>query len=152
MTEQSLERIEIEHTCTQLSIAYARHIDFREYDAFVELFAEDAHLNAGYPFDGKVVSDDDDDVGLCTNTRLTPLPRSSVTSGSAVTSSRFESVALRAGCERGFGREMSSIVQDLDLHEPFGHFEWGGSYWGFYSNAARAVRPPSPASAHPEWS
>ena len=49
MTEQSLERIELEHTCTQLSIAYARHIDFREYDAFVELFAEDAHLNAGYP-------------------------------------------------------------------------------------------------------
>ena len=50
---QALERIEIEHTCQQLSIAYARHVDFREYDAFVELFAEDAHLNAGHPFDGK---------------------------------------------------------------------------------------------------
>ena len=50
---QSLERIEIEHTCAQLSIAYARHIDFREYDAFVELFAEDGHLDAGFPFDGR---------------------------------------------------------------------------------------------------
>lgn len=35
----------IEYDCTKLSIAYARHVDFKEYDQFVELFAEDGELN-----------------------------------------------------------------------------------------------------------
>jgi hypothetical protein len=35
----------IEDECTKLSIAYARHVDFKEYDRFVQLFAEDGELN-----------------------------------------------------------------------------------------------------------
>ena len=50
---QALERIEIERACERLSIAYARHIDFKEYDQFAELFAEDGHLNAGTVRDGR---------------------------------------------------------------------------------------------------
>jgi hypothetical protein len=50
---QTLERIEIERACEQLSIAYARHVDFKEYDRFAELFTEDGHLNAGGPVDGR---------------------------------------------------------------------------------------------------
>ena len=42
-----LERLQIEHACARLSIAYANHVDARRYDAFVELFAEDAELDAG---------------------------------------------------------------------------------------------------------
>lgn len=43
----------IERECARLSIAYARAIDFRDYDTFVELFAEDAVLDAGGALDGK---------------------------------------------------------------------------------------------------
>lgn len=43
----------IERECARLSIAYARAIDFRDYDAFVELFVEDAVLDAGGAFEGK---------------------------------------------------------------------------------------------------
>ena len=50
---QALGRIEIERACEQLSIAYARHLDFKEYDAFAELFTEDGHLDAGGPVDGR---------------------------------------------------------------------------------------------------
>ena len=50
---QALERIEIERACEQLSVAYARHVDFKEYDRFAELFTEDGHLNAGGPVDGR---------------------------------------------------------------------------------------------------
>lgn len=39
--------------CERLSIAYARAIDFRDYDAFVELFTEDAVLEAGGLLEGK---------------------------------------------------------------------------------------------------
>ena len=42
MTET--ERDLIERACEKISIAYARHIDFREYDAFVDLFVEDGEL------------------------------------------------------------------------------------------------------------
>ena len=38
------ERDAIERACEKLSIAYARHIDFREYDAFADLFTEDGEL------------------------------------------------------------------------------------------------------------
>ena len=47
------DRDEIERDCQRLSIAYARAIDFRDYDAFVELFAEDAVLDAGALLEGK---------------------------------------------------------------------------------------------------
>ena len=50
---QTVERIEIERACERLSIAYARHIDFKEYDQFAELFAEDGHLSAGSVRDGR---------------------------------------------------------------------------------------------------
>jgi 3-phenylpropionate/cinnamic acid dioxygenase small subunit len=46
-------RTRIERACERLSIAYANHVDARRYDAFVELFADDAHLNAGGALDGK---------------------------------------------------------------------------------------------------
>jgi hypothetical protein len=42
MTEA--ERDLIERACEKLSIAYARHIDFREYEAFADLFTEDGVL------------------------------------------------------------------------------------------------------------
>jgi hypothetical protein len=38
---------EIERACEQLSIAYARSIDFRDYDLVPDLFAEDGILDAG---------------------------------------------------------------------------------------------------------
>ncbi|MSP42721.1 MAG: nuclear transport factor 2 family protein [Alphaproteobacteria bacterium] len=34
----------IERACEKISISYARHIDFFEYDAFVNLFTEDGEL------------------------------------------------------------------------------------------------------------
>jgi hypothetical protein len=44
----------IEHECEKLSIAYARHVDFREYEEFVRLFAEDGELNvSGQPIKGR---------------------------------------------------------------------------------------------------
>lgn len=47
------QRAQIERACERLSHAYSRHTDFREYDQFVELFAEDALLNAGGELVGK---------------------------------------------------------------------------------------------------
>ena len=44
---------DIKMACTELSIAYARHVDFGEYDRFVELFTEDAVLDAGFRLEGK---------------------------------------------------------------------------------------------------
>jgi hypothetical protein len=44
----------IREECTALSIAYARCVDFRDYDAFVELFAEDGELDVGRPLIGRV--------------------------------------------------------------------------------------------------
>jgi hypothetical protein len=42
--ENETRRI-IEDECTKLSIAYARHLDFKEYDQFVKIFVEDGELN-----------------------------------------------------------------------------------------------------------
>jgi hypothetical protein len=44
---------EIIAACTALSIAYARHVDFGEYDKFVELFTEDGRLDVGFPLEGR---------------------------------------------------------------------------------------------------
>lgn len=46
-------RGEIERACKRLSHAYSKHLDFREYEAFVELFAEDGILNTGVELNGK---------------------------------------------------------------------------------------------------
>jgi len=44
----------IERECEKLSVAYARHVDFGEYDKFVQLFAEDGELNVtGRPVKGR---------------------------------------------------------------------------------------------------
>ena len=51
--EQPFDADAIERACQRLSIAYARAIDFRDYDAFVELFTEDAVLEAGALLQGK---------------------------------------------------------------------------------------------------
>jgi 3-phenylpropionate/cinnamic acid dioxygenase small subunit len=48
-----LKRMIIERACEQLSVAYARAVDFRDYDAFVELFADDALLDLGMQIKGK---------------------------------------------------------------------------------------------------
>jgi ketosteroid isomerase-like protein len=47
------ETASIERACTALSIAYARAVDFRDYDAFVLLFTEDATLDVGRPLHGR---------------------------------------------------------------------------------------------------
>lgn len=51
MTEDDIARVE--RACTDLSIAYARAIDFRDYDAFVLLFTEDGVLDVGKPLHGR---------------------------------------------------------------------------------------------------
>ncbi len=48
-----LKRMIIERACEQLSVAYARAVDFRDYDTFVELFADDAVLDLGMRLEGK---------------------------------------------------------------------------------------------------
>jgi ketosteroid isomerase-like protein len=48
-----LKRMIIERACEQLSVAYARTVDFRDYDAFVELFEDDAVLDLGMRLQGK---------------------------------------------------------------------------------------------------
>lgn len=54
-TEDQQARLwqDIRAECTELSIAYARCVDFRDYEAFVELFAEDGELDTGVPLIGK---------------------------------------------------------------------------------------------------
>jgi hypothetical protein len=47
------ERRNIEFECEALSITYARSIDFRDYDAFADLFADDGVLDTGKPLEGK---------------------------------------------------------------------------------------------------
>ena len=44
---------DIKEECTALSIAYARCVDFRDYDAFIELFTEDGELDAGRSMIGR---------------------------------------------------------------------------------------------------
>lgn len=48
-----LERLEIERSCEELSVAYARHVDFGEYKSVANLFAEDGLLDAGGPLNGR---------------------------------------------------------------------------------------------------
>jgi ketosteroid isomerase-like protein len=48
-----LKRMIIERACEQLSLAYARAVDFRDYNTFVELFADDAVLDLGMRLEGK---------------------------------------------------------------------------------------------------
>jgi len=48
-----LKRMIIERACEKLSVAYARAVDFRDYDTFVELFADDARLELGMRLEGK---------------------------------------------------------------------------------------------------
>jgi hypothetical protein len=48
-----LKRMIIERACEQLSVAYARAVDFRDFDTFVELFADDACLELGMRLEGK---------------------------------------------------------------------------------------------------
>lgn len=43
----------IEHACEKLSIAYARAVDFRDYDQFANLFAEHGVLDVGRPMAGR---------------------------------------------------------------------------------------------------
>lgn len=43
----------ITEECTALSIAYARCVDFRDYDAFIELFTEDGELDVGRSLIGR---------------------------------------------------------------------------------------------------
>lgn len=50
MHEDETERIR--RACTELSIGYARAIDFRDYDTFLTLFTDDAVLDAGDQLDG----------------------------------------------------------------------------------------------------
>ncbi len=47
------QQILIREACEALSIAYARAIDFRDYEAFVELFTDDAVLEVGRELNGK---------------------------------------------------------------------------------------------------
>ena len=49
----TLEALTIKEACQALSIAYARHVDFAEYDACADLFAEDGYLNTGAPLEGR---------------------------------------------------------------------------------------------------
>jgi len=42
----------IERACADLSVAYARCLDFRDYDAFLTLFTEDAVLDVGRRLEG----------------------------------------------------------------------------------------------------
>ena len=51
MQEQQIRNIK--RDCEELSIAYARAIDFRDYDDFIALFAEDAVLDVGRPAHGR---------------------------------------------------------------------------------------------------
>jgi len=52
------QRYEIERACEALSIAYARAIDFRDYDAFPLLFAEDGVLDVGQKLEGRAAIDE----------------------------------------------------------------------------------------------
>ncbi len=47
------QRTAIEHCCARLCHEYARAIDFRDYDNFPLLFAEDAVLDVGSPIHGR---------------------------------------------------------------------------------------------------
>ena len=46
-------RDKIERACERLSRLYSQHVDFGDYDAFVDLFAEDGVLNTGAELNGR---------------------------------------------------------------------------------------------------
>jgi 3-phenylpropionate/cinnamic acid dioxygenase small subunit len=48
-----LKRMIIERACEKLSVAYACAVDFRDFEAFVDLFADDACLELGMRLEGK---------------------------------------------------------------------------------------------------
>lgn len=48
-----IEQLNIERACEKLSIDYARHVDFAEYDSVADLFTVDALLDAGTPLEGR---------------------------------------------------------------------------------------------------
>lgn len=48
-----IKQLLIERACEQLSIEYARAVDFRDYDNFIELFTDDAVLDIGKRLEGK---------------------------------------------------------------------------------------------------
>ncbi len=50
MDVEQIERIE--RACERLSIAYARAVDFRDYDTFASLFSHDGVLDIGQPITG----------------------------------------------------------------------------------------------------
>jgi hypothetical protein len=43
----------IKQSCEELSIAYARAVDFRDYDYFITLFTEDGVLDTGKQLEGR---------------------------------------------------------------------------------------------------
>lgn len=45
-------RENVRRACTELSLDYARCVDFRDYDALLTLFCEDAELDTGRPLRG----------------------------------------------------------------------------------------------------
>ena len=47
------QREQIMRACERLSLAYARAVDFRDYDEFVMLFAENGVLDVGTPIVGR---------------------------------------------------------------------------------------------------
>jgi hypothetical protein len=51
--QQAQLELHIRAECTALSIAYASCVDFRDYEAFVDLFTEDGELDTGVPLNGK---------------------------------------------------------------------------------------------------
>ena len=51
MNDDQLNAIAV--ACEKLSIAYARAVDFRDYDYFVTLFTEDGVLDTGRPMAGR---------------------------------------------------------------------------------------------------
>ncbi len=51
MNEEQISTIA--RACEALSIAYARAVDFRDYEYFVSLFVEDGELDTGRPLTGR---------------------------------------------------------------------------------------------------
>jgi hypothetical protein len=51
----NLKKAEIEHDCHWLSVAYARYVDFHQYDDFADLFDIEGLLDTGVPLMGREV-------------------------------------------------------------------------------------------------
>ena len=50
---KNIDRPAIVASCIKLFIDYARHVDFGDYEKFVDLFADDATLDLGFKVEGK---------------------------------------------------------------------------------------------------